>query len=185
MPWAISTLSTMLRPTKPTLRPTAAAMSTTCWMRWIETGEAGDQHLARRRAAQLLDAVPHRAFRRRVARPLDVGAVAEQRQHAFLAVAREGVQVEGLAVDRRLVHLEVAGMDDHAQRRAHGQRHAIDRAVRDVDELDLERPDLHVPPGNNFAQVGLVQQAVLFQALAHQRQRERVPKIGTFRSRRI
>ncbi len=33
---AISTLSTMLRPTKPTLRPTAAAMSTICWMRWIE-----------------------------------------------------------------------------------------------------------------------------------------------------
>ena len=63
-------------------------------------------------------------------------------------------------------------MDDHAQRRAHRQRHAIDRAVRDVDELDLERPDLHVSPGNHFAQVRLVQQAVFFQALAHQRQRE-------------
>ncbi len=82
------------------------------------------------------------------------------------------MQVEGLAVDRRLVHLEVAGVDDHAQRRAYRQRHAIDRAVRDVNEFHVEWADLHVPPGEHFAQVGLVQQAVLFQALAHQRQRE-------------
>ncbi len=29
-------LSTMLRPTKATLRPTREAMSMTCWMRWME-----------------------------------------------------------------------------------------------------------------------------------------------------
>src|SRR2546425_1285988 len=33
---AISTLSTMLRPTKATFRPTRCAISMTCWMRWMD-----------------------------------------------------------------------------------------------------------------------------------------------------
>ena len=45
---------------------------------------------------------------------IDVGAVGEQRQHALGAELGEAVQVEVLAVDRRLVDLEVAGVDDHA-----------------------------------------------------------------------
>ena len=40
---------------------------------------------------------------------IDVGAVGEQRQHALRAELGEAVQVEVLAVDRRLVDLEVAG----------------------------------------------------------------------------
>ena len=46
-----------------------------------------------------------------------------------------------LAVDRRLIDLEVAGVDDDAGRRVDGQRHAVGDAVRDADELDLERAD--------------------------------------------
>ena len=42
---------------------------------------------------------------------IDVGAVGEQRQHALGAELGEAVQVEVLAVDRRLVDLEVAGVD--------------------------------------------------------------------------
>ena len=48
-----------------------------------------------------------------------------------------------LAVDRRLIDLEVAGVDDHADRRVDGQRDAVGHAVRDADELDLERTDGH------------------------------------------
>ena len=47
--------------------------------------------------------------------PVDVGAVGEQRQHALRAELGKPVQVEMLAVDWRLVDLEVAGVDDHAR----------------------------------------------------------------------
>ena len=46
-----------------------------------------------------------------------------------------------LAVDRRLIDLEVAGVDDHAMRRLDRQRHAVGNAVRDAQELDRERAD--------------------------------------------
>ena len=45
---------------------------------------------------------------------IDVGAVGEQREHPVGAELREAVHVEVLAVDRRLVDLEVAGVDDDA-----------------------------------------------------------------------
>ena len=101
--------------------------------------EAGDDHFARRRAREFLDARADGPLRRRVAGALDVGAVAEQREHAFRAVAREGVQVKRLAVDRRRVHLEIAGVNDDSDRSANGERDAVNRAVRDADELDFER----------------------------------------------
>ena len=67
---------------------------------------------------------------------IDVRAVGEQRQHALRAELGEAVHVEVLAVDRRLVDLEVAGVDDDAGRRVDRQRHAVGHAVRDADELD-------------------------------------------------
>ena len=106
--------------------------------------EAGDDHLARRRAREFLDARADRSLRGRVAGTLDVGAVAEQREHAFLAVARERVQVKRLAVDGRGIHLEIAGVNHDADRSANGQRDAVNRAVRDADEFDLERPDFQL-----------------------------------------
>ena len=42
--------------------------------------------------------------------PLDVGAVGEQHQHAGGAELREAVEIDVLAVERRLVDLEVAGV---------------------------------------------------------------------------
>ena len=48
----------------------------------------------------------------------------------------EAVQIEGLAVERRLVDLEVARVDDRAGRRVDGERHAVRHAVRDAEELD-------------------------------------------------
>ena len=48
------------------------------------------------------------------AAPVDVRAVGEERQHALGAELREPMDVEVLAVERRLVDLEVAGVDDDA-----------------------------------------------------------------------
>ena len=52
-------------------------------------------HFPRRRAAQFFQPAPHRALGRRIAGALHVGAVAEQRQHALVPVARESMQIEG------------------------------------------------------------------------------------------
>ena len=51
------------------------------------------------------------------------------------------VDVDVLAVDRRLVDLEVSGVNDHAVRRLDGQRDAVRDAVRDAEKLDRERAD--------------------------------------------
>jgi hypothetical protein len=52
------------------------------------------------------------------------------------------VQIEQLVVGGGGVDLEIAGVDDDAERRGDGQRDGADDGVRDVDELDLERADL-------------------------------------------
>ena len=59
-----------------------------------------------------------------------------------------------------------------AERRAHGQRDAIDGAVRDGDELDLERADFDEAAGEDFAERGGVEQAGFFQAFFYERERE-------------
>ena len=69
---------------------------------------------------------------------IDVGAVGEQRQHAGGAELGEPVEVDVLAVERRLVDLEIAGVDDDAVRRRDRQRDAVRHAVRDAQELDRE-----------------------------------------------
>ena len=67
----------------------------------------------------------------------------KQRQHARRAELGEAVQIEGLAVERRLIDLEVAGVHDDAGRRVNRQRQAVRHAVRDAQELDAERADRH------------------------------------------
>src|SRR5439155_27049431 len=73
--------------------------------------------------------------------PVDVGAVGEERKHVRGAQLREAVDVEVLAVDRRLVDLEVARVDHDADRGMDGESNAIGDAVRDADEFNRERAD--------------------------------------------
>src|SRR5580692_5701753 len=68
--------------------------------------ETGKDHAARCGAAKLFDARDDGALGGSEAGALDVGGVAEKRQDAFGAVAREGVQIEGSAVNGSLVDLE-------------------------------------------------------------------------------
>ena len=63
-------------------------------------------------------------FRRRIALPLDVRRVAQQRQHAFFAERAEAGQVDH-AVFRGGVDLEVARHDDGADRRFDGERNGV------------------------------------------------------------
>ena len=103
--------------------------------------EAGDHQAARRAHEQILEARAHGAFAFGVAGPIDVGRIRHQQQHAALAVFGQRVQIEEHVVGGRRIDFEIAGVNDHAQRRRDGQQHAAHNRVRDVDELDRERPE--------------------------------------------
>ncbi len=100
--------------------------------------KVGDDQFPVRAGEHFLEAVHDVEFRTSKAGPIDVRAVREQGQHALRADLGEPVKVEILAVDRRLVDLEVAGVDDQADRRRDRQRHAVRHAVRHADEFDRE-----------------------------------------------
>ena len=76
-----------------------------------------------------------------VAGALDIGRVLQQSQHAALAVFGEGVQVESVSVDGREIDLEVARVDDDANRSFDRQSHAVHQRVGDANRLDGEGAD--------------------------------------------
>ena len=63
-------------------------------------------------------------------------------------------------------------MNDDAERRANGERDAIDGAVRDGDKFDFEWADFDEAAGDDFAERGGVEQAGFFEAFFDQRERE-------------
>ena len=59
-----------------------------------------------------------------------------------------------------------------AHRRVDRQRNAVDQAVRHLDGIDGERPDLEALAGLDLVELGVVQQPVLFQLALDVGQRE-------------
>ena len=80
------------------------------------------------------------------ARALHVRRIAEERQHAFVSIARKCVKIKRHAAYRRLINLEVASMDDYSDRCAYRERHAIDRAVRHGNKFNFVWPDFYSSP---------------------------------------
>ena len=104
-------LRTIERPTYATLRPCATAASSTCWTRCTWRGEAGDDDpllAVRGRPGR----APGRSRTSEVVKPghLGVGGVDHEQVDALLAEPGERAQVGDPAVERQLVHLEVAGV---------------------------------------------------------------------------
>ena len=125
-------------------------------------GEAGEEELLFGVRKDLVEAGNDGALAGRVAGALNVGRVLQQGQHAALAVLGKGVQVKGVAVERREVDLEVAGVDDDADRGFDGQRNAVHQRVGDADRLDGEGADGEFFLGDDLDQRGLVEQVMLF-----------------------
>ena len=103
--------------------------------------EAGEEELLLGLREDFVEARNDGAFAGRVAGALDVGRVLQQGQDAALAVFGEGVQIEGVVVERREIDFEVAGVDDDADRSFDGQGDAVDQRVGNADGLDGERAD--------------------------------------------
>ena len=129
--------------------------------------ETGDEQAPFGARENLLESRAHGPFAGRVTAALHVGGILEERQHPFLAVFRKGMQIEEAVVGRRGVHLEIAGVDQHAERRVNGQRHAVHQAVRDLDGIDREWPDLKALARPDLIEHGIVQLTVLFQLAFH------------------
>ncbi len=98
--------------------------------------EAGDEQPPVGHGKDFFKLAAHGALAGRVAGALDVGGILKQREHAFFAVFGEGVQIEESIVGWRGIDFEVAGVDQHAERRMNRERDAIDQAVRDLNRID-------------------------------------------------
>ena len=109
----------------------------------------------------------------REAAAIDVRAVRKEREHTLRAELREAVQVEVLAIDRRLIDLEIARVHDRPGRARDRERHAARHAVRDPDELDDERPDGHLVPRPDRLEAILRVDAVLHELWLDQRKGHR------------
>ena len=134
--------------------------------------ERGDHDLARRRREDLVEGVDDVGLRPGHAAAVDVGAVGEQRQDPGGAQLGQPPQIGRLVIERRVVDLEVAGVDQHALRRVQRHGDAVGDAVGDADELDLERADRHPVAGHDGACSRPEFEPVLVDLVLDQRQRE-------------
>ena len=125
------------------------------------TGEAGDEEAALGVGENFVELAADGALAGSVSLALDVGGILKEREHAFFAVFGEGVEIEKLVVGGRGIDLEIAGVDDYAERRVDGERDAIDQAVRDADGVNGEDAGFEALVGAHLAEVGVIEQAVL------------------------
>ena len=84
----------------------------TCWMRGTFDANEVTMNSALGPGKDVGESLADGAFGRRVPGTLGVGAVGEQRENAFVADAGNRGKIRGLAVERRLIELEVTGMKD-------------------------------------------------------------------------
>ena len=135
--------------------------------------ERREEDLARCLAEDAVEIATHRALGRRIPLALDVGRVRQQQQDTLGGVLGQTLQIGGSVVDRRLVELEVAAVDDRAERRADRQRHGVDDRVGHVDRFDRERSHLPRLARPHHLELRRVEQVVLAQLLGQQARRHR------------
>ena len=109
---------------------------------------------------------------------LGIGAVAHQQQHAAPREFRDLGVVGLFAVNRRVVELVVAAVDDDPVRRVDAEADAVRDAVGDVIAFDLERADLKIVARLEDVDRRLVEQPRIAQLDFEQRggQRRRVKR---------
>ncbi len=118
----------------------------------VDVGREGrDDDPAGTLTEQLLEGLPDGALGRGEAIAFRVRTVRHQQHDAVVPEVRQARHVGRLAIDGRLVHLEVGGVDHHADRRLDGERGGVGDAVRNVDELDFEGAELHDIAGLDLA----------------------------------
>ena len=111
--------------------------------------EARDEHAAAALRDDLAERLADDALGTREAGPLRVRRVAEQQVDAAVAELGQPADVGAQAVDRRVVELPVAGVEDAAGARLDRDADAVGHGVRHADELEPERADVDRPPSGS------------------------------------
>ena len=124
------------RPTTQTLRPTSTATSIACCMRWMFEANDATRIAAGARRDELVEGLAHEPLGAGHARPLGVRRVAEEEVDAAVPELGEPADVGAQAVDRRVVELVVARVQDPAAGGVEHDRDRVGDRVRDADELD-------------------------------------------------
>ena len=107
-------------------------------------GEAGHDDLARGLCERLVERRTDGGLRLDEARDLGVGGVHHQEVHALFAELAEFHQIGDAVVERQLVELDVAGVDEGAGGGLHEHGERVRNGVRDVHEFQVERADLEL-----------------------------------------
>ena len=85
---------------------------------------------------ELVEGFTDLPFCRGIARTLGIGGIRHQRKNASVSKLTEASQINGAAVDGRIIDLEVARMDENARRGMDRHADRIRDGVVDLDELD-------------------------------------------------
>ena len=115
-------------------------------------GEAGDDQPLRRPGEDVVQDRADAPLGGDEAGHLGVGRVRQQQVDAGQPQPGEGAEVGQDAVQRQLVHLEVAGVHERAGRGVHGDGERVGDRVVDRDELAVERPGDVVVAGRDLDQ---------------------------------
>ena len=99
------------------------------------------------RLHDLAEGVADRALGRRVAGVLGTRRVRQEDRHALRAELGEDREVGQLAVDRGVVELEVAGVDDGPDRGLERDAHRVGDRMADPERHDVERADVDLVAG--------------------------------------
>ena len=118
-------------------------------------GERRDDDASGRAREDVRERLADDALRERVSGAFGIGRIGEHAQHAGVADARDRREVGRIAVDRRLIELEIAGVKERAERRADRERARARERMIDVNELGREsRRSVTVSPGSTFTSRG-------------------------------
>ena len=104
-------------------------------------------------------------LRRCEARPFCVGAVAHQCQHTFFSKLGKTLQINRISIDRRIIYLEVACMNDDAGWRINCQRCCIHNTVICLDELNTETSEIDILSEFHDFSAHIVHEIVLCQLI--------------------
>ena len=86
----------------------------------------------------LIKGRPYGTLARSVPCTLRVGAVRHHQQHALVAQIRETAEICHLAINRGIIQLKVAGMDNRPHRRSNRQPHCIRDTVIHPDKIHMK-----------------------------------------------
>ncbi len=119
--------------------------------------------LLRHEVENLLDVVPDEHFRRSEAGALAVGAVTEQGQHSALPQCRKPGIVRQIAIEGRLVQLEISGVNNRSHRCRDRHSDAVGDAVRHAQDFRMDLPEIQSLTGFDEMQLRLLQHSVFLQ----------------------